>query len=323
MNTGAPFEGEWDGDVIIAPCASTRVRAWCFTMFPETREQGQEAMDHLISTYQPMRFYAGFEICPSTGNLHIQGYIRMHNPMFPRPLARIIKKGRIAAARGGDVANRKYCLKDRDVIYDVTEGPLTHDERLEVERKRFDKCIEELKNKTMMQFIEANSAMWFKYSGSIMKLKEMIERTNMTPWGGDLKSKNFWVGGEPGVGKTRWAHSIDPEHTLRKNQNKWWSGWNNSVKVIVIDDWDPNTKGINSYLKQWADRYPFTAEIKGGSEVINPGSYILVVTSNYPMNACFEGEDLTALRRRFTEWFIRDPSDMRLQGVPDVTELMT
>lgn len=54
------------------------------------------------------------------------------------------------------------------------------------------------------------------------------------------------------------------------------------------------------HLKIWADRYPFTAEIKGGSIAISP-SFTLIVTSNYEPGLCFHSpQDVEAIERRFT-----------------------
>ena len=55
-----------------------------------------------------------------------------------------------------------------------------------------------------------------------------------------------------------------------------------------------------SQLKIWADRYPFSAQIKGGTLLkIRPTK--LIVLSNYEMEECFPNEaDLLPLKRRFT-----------------------
>jgi hypothetical protein len=55
-------------------------------------------------------------------------------------------------------------------------------------------------------------------------------------------------------------------------------------------------------MKLWADRFPFTGEVKGSAVIIEPGQFVLIVTSNYPIEKCFTNqEDVDALRRRFNE----------------------
>ena len=57
------------------------------------------------------------------------------------------------------------------------------------------------------------------------------------------------------------------------------------------------------HLKIWSDRYFFMAECKGASMVVEPGRFFLIVTSNFPIMACFENpEDVRAISRRFTEF---------------------
>ena len=59
---------------------------------------------------------------------------------------------------------------------------------------------------------------------------------------------------------------------------------------------------LAQHIKRWADRYPFTAEIKGAHSAISPNDYELVVTSNYRIEECFkEPEDVAAIKRRFKE----------------------
>jgi hypothetical protein len=40
----------------------------------------------------------------------------------------------------------------------------------------------------------------------------------------DLINKNLFVWGDPGTGKTYWAHTLCGEFPILKGQNKWWDG---------------------------------------------------------------------------------------------------
>lgn len=109
----------------------------------------------------------------------------------------------------------------------------------------------------------------------------------------------LWIHGATGTGKT---HAVVTQHPGRyiKPLNKWWDGYQNE-DVIHIDEICPDqSKWIAPFLKKWADKWPFDAEVKGGALQIRPK--LVVITSNYTMEEMGFGEnDFPALRRRFRQ----------------------
>ena len=114
------------------------------------------------------------------------------------------------------------------------------------------------------------------------------------------KLDNLWIMGPTGCGKSRWVHQMYP-NCYRKLSTKWWQGYNphnEDHKIVVLDDLHPDTWQDLPLLKQWADHYPFPAEIKGGSMIIRPER--IIVTSNFHPRQCFRREeDLAPILRRF------------------------
>jgi hypothetical protein len=88
---------------------------------------------------------------------------------------------------------------------------------------------------------------------------------------------NYWVVGEPGVGKSLTSRKKFPDF-YSKPCNKWWDDYNGKATVI-LDDLDTNHSWLGHNIKIWADHYPFTAETKGGARNVRPTR--IVVTSNY------------------------------------------
>ena len=138
---------------------------------------------------------------------------------------------------------------------------------------------------------------------------------NAKPWNGELKQKNFWVFGATGTGKPRWARQqAEDFHIYPKPNNKQWGGYDKAVQRIVTSRISLSMESTqHSAYKIWADRFSFIAKIIGGAIRVDPGKYIMIVTSNYALDEVFEGEDLKALKRRFHEVEIKDSNGVFLQ----------
>lgn len=114
----------------------------------------------------------------------------------------------------------------------------------------------------------------------------------------------IWITGPPGSGKSYAARTKFGSSIYEKPQNKWWDAYN-CEDVVLLDDFDKQGEGLSHYIKIWADKYRFNAEIKGGT--IKPVYTTLIVTSNfYPEDIWetteFKSQEVTcaAVRRRFT-----------------------
>lgn len=111
------------------------------------------------------------------------------------------------------------------------------------------------------------------------KLKHNIDlfKSVTTPIGDLAELDNEWIWGPPGTGKSRGARADNPEH-YNKPLNKWWDDYKGQ-HCVILDDLSKEHACLGPHLKQWADHYPFTAEVKGGATKLRPPK--IVVTSNY------------------------------------------
>jgi len=110
---------------------------------------------------------------------------------------------------------------------------------------------------------------------------------------------NFWYFGGTGTGKSHAARDVFPRSYLKVANNKWWDGFRADLHTsVIMDDFDKAHGYMGFNLKIWADRYAFTAEVKGATVMIRPK--FLVVTSNYHPCQIWDDElTLSPILRRF------------------------
>lgn len=294
---------------------------WCFTINNPTAGE-EEDLATIIQKLQQQTLvpsndnpvtYLIFEKehTDGIGTPHIQGFFRLYQQKQLRWIRRHISgfaRAHLEVARGSDEQNRTYCSKEGKAIeagsyrQPTQKKPNVWDEiKTMIESGA---TVEEIRSEYPCQFMS-------RMAGITQWVLEVQQNRNSQPYNGELSHKNIWVWGPSGTGKSRWAHNL-PGAKYLKLANKWWDGYNNQP-VVVMEDLDPaHCTALAQHLKIWADRYLFTAEVKGGHKPIYPG-YQLVVTSNYHPDRCFTNpEDAEAIRRRFTI------CEMRTAGfVPD------
>lgn len=107
-----------------------------------------------------------------------------------------------------------------------------------------------------------------------------------------------WIWGPAGTGKSFLAREMTGPDAYIKNANKWWCGYKQAGGTPAIcDDIDPAHHVLTHHFKLWADIYPFTAEVKGGSIICRPS--MMVFTSQYhPDSICTDDEARDAMFRR-------------------------
>ena len=183
---------------------------------------------------------------------------------------------------------RDYCLAKGNNFFE--DGQLTVDTSNEADWSGF---VNACKTQEPNELIDGPfSKLYAQYRGFAGEVHNRF--VNLKIIDGELI--NEWYYGEPGTGKTKKAWNENPKLYI-KPLNKWWDGYNGE-DVVLLDDWDPKHDVLVSHLKQWADRYPFRAEMKGSSIMARPKK--IIVTSNYSIDECFQNpQDVDAIKRRF------------------------
>ena len=183
---------------------------------------------------------------------------------------------------------------------------LNKEEKLEErgDRPRLDAnvitSVEEHYADAMKGIIHPDSAVYIRYRNYFDHLANAHKPAYI--WDGELNTKNLWIWGETGTGKSTFvakAASAEGKSVYKKRKNKWWDGYVDQ-EYVLIEDIDPeDCKFLTSMIKEWADRFDFLGEVKGGTIRIEP-SFRLIITSNHSPEDCIPNpKDCAAILRRF------------------------
>jgi len=223
-----------------------------------------------------------------TGTEHYQGYCYFKQPITFKRITEILPRAHVEKQRGTCEDAILYCKKDGNFTEYGTKpdrggGNTQRDKWLRIVAMGKSGDWETLEE---------------EFPSESVRFKNAIRSLRIRPTftiDGDLE--NEWWCGPTGSGKSRRLWNEYPLH-YNKPLNKWWDGYVDQ-DVVSIEEWSPKNECTASNLKIWADRYPFTGEIKGGSlQRIRPKK--IIVLSNYSIEQCFTAEeDILPLKRRF------------------------
>ncbi|AXH74167.1 MAG: putative viral replication protein [Cressdnaviricota sp.] len=269
-----------------------RYRGYCFTINNPT----QEDIEKLKKAHFKYIIY-GREIGES-GTLHLQGYIHYINLVDLRRVKLDMPRAHIEVRKGTLEEAITYCKKD-GLFEEHGTKPLTPSEKGQMGKEAWRNIIEKAKAGDLEWIEENEPKTYFVFSDKIQRLYE--PKTSILP---GVLQHEWWVG-PTGVGKSRLLWQLYPNH-YQKELNKWWCGYSHE-DIVAIEEWSPTNECTGSQLKIWADRYPFTGQVKGSSlKKIRPTK--LIVLSNYTIEECFQNhKDLKPILRRFTQ--LRFPED--------------
>lgn len=262
-----------------------RSRGWCFTINNPTF---QDAIEIEFLKDQVQYYIYGKEHGQDRNTPHWQGYAYFANPVTMGRVKGLLSRAHLEPQRGTCNQAINYCKKDGDF---EEHGQAPEHGGGTTQRERWRKlidlaergCIDEIKHEFPSEY--------FRYHERIKSLRIR----DATPINGPLDHE--WWYGPTGTGKSSTLWNMFPRH-YAKELNKWWDGYNDE-EVVAIEEWSPKNECTASFLKVWADRYPFPAQIKGGSlKKIRPKK--IIVLSNYTIDQCFPAEeDREPIKRRF------------------------
>lgn len=279
---------------------------WVFTI-NNPCEDDYKALETLDSK-DTVEFMVAEEEEGEQGTLHIQGYIELTTRCRRSTLSRLMPRAWIDIAKGSRIKNWEYCTKDGRILYNKNEERLITGPEQPKRKSGDERAVEILKDARQMsakEFEAIHPSFWLYHRGTISDVMMEAALDSSSTFEGNLKSKNYWVWGEAGIGKSRKARDgLKITEIYPKDFNKWWNGFDPTKHVrVILDDYPNAPQGniLTRFLKIWGDRYAFTAEIKGGHQIIVP-KFSFIITSNYSIDECIlNDEDRRAVKRRFQE----------------------
>lgn len=262
--------------------ASRRSRGWCFTLNNPT---GWDESDLENLKKEANYVIYGNEVGES-GTPHWQGYCHFGTVKSLLQVKELLPRGHWERQRGSIRQAIEYCKKDGN-FNEFGEKPRGG----ELQKDKWKDVIQLAEAGKIDDIKKDYPDVYFRYTSKLFGLYKP-ERPIIL----DVLENEWWVG-PTGTGKSRTLWTLYPKH-FPKTLNKWWDGYTNE-ETVAIEEWSPKNECTAAHLKVWADRYPFSAEIKGGTlQKIRPKR--IVVLSNYTIEECFpQVQDQEPMRRRF------------------------
>lgn len=263
--------------------SGTRSRGWCFTLNNPT-DTDKEQCSNLVNISDYVIW--GHEVGES-GTPHFQGFVLFKHAQHLKRLKTLLPRAHLEVQRGTAAQAADYCKKDGN-FEEHGEYPATKKSLSDQYRE----CISLAESGQLDTIKELYPGIYLRY---LSTFRSMVIRC------GDILAElesEWWVG-PTGTGKSRTLWEMYPNH-YGKALNKWWDGYSGE-SVVAIEELNPEAaKFLGHYIKIWGDRYPFSAEIKGGTlRKIRPKK--IIILSNYTIDECFPmSQDADPIRRRFT-----------------------
>lgn len=259
-------------------CISQPSRSWVFTL-AQPRKQERT----FLKSIDCARIVVGLEVAPSTGTLHLQGFITFLRAYRLTQLKKLLPRAHWERAKCADAAN--YCLKER--IW------LNKDNRSPGQRKDIEEAYRALETGTpRREFLSTRP------SFAAVRLYTTLAADYAVPR--DFKPTVIWLWGPTGSGKSHTACSLCDDYCVVSLRDRYWFGYGGQ-RCVVIDELRATDCPFSALLR-FTDRWPCTVPTFYGWQQLR--SRLMVITSCQPPADTFRAsateEDLDQLERRIT-----------------------
>ncbi len=246
------------------------------------------------------------EDCPTTGRLHVQGYVYFANGKAKKTVEKIFLGANILTADRSSEENRDYCTK----LDTRHEGGRTRERGTcpkQGARHDINDAREDIEaGMDDFDMFRKHGILWARYRHALIAHRSAMVKPR------DFWTKTLTIYGDTGMGKSTfalWTAKQNPGTVatmmLPKNQDSmvWCDGCINANTIIIEDIELPGNFGYGT-LKNMLDWTPCLMPVKGMSMQWAP--HFVIITSNHHPQLWYAGRDgewtpeKNALCRRLT-----------------------
>lgn len=244
------------------------------------------------------------EICPNTGNYHVQGYVEFKRSVRMGSAKKILGDNAVhlEPRQGSRDQARNYCMKEESRAPGFE--PFEFGEWLvgETKRNALESIVQSIKSGvSWSELAENHTAELVRYYKNLFAVWNHF---NTKPRDGTQDVYNIVLHGDAGIGKTRFVYAYAnrygslPYHGYIGNgTSNWWQNYLGE-EWALYDDFDGERHMDVGYFKKICDRYATVVPTKGGS--MEYCARINFFTSNvYPIE-WFRREHWDAVKRRIS-----------------------
>lgn len=249
---------------------------WVFTCFNLDCEELIKSMDKEKQGFRYIIFQR--EACPTTGKIHLQGYLELDNAKTCSAIQKILQdKCHLEPAQGSRKSNENYCSKSESAIADTLYE--WGGQKQQGARSDLKNVAEFIKGGAKIREVaREHPEMIIKYHNNLRALISYLHEPD------DVVVKCYFLWGKPGLGKTGAAFNyFGKRNTARASisaSGQWWfDEYTGDEQCIILDDVTPEMFTPGGVLLQYLDRYPVKLPTKG-SFVWRACTH-MVVTSNW------------------------------------------
>lgn len=318
-------------------------RKWHFTIFPNAiAAWGDQVIDSITRSFRQgkvQRACAGWETCPNTNRLHLQGFVELPRKRRARwvmellgafeesvqtiPLGDGSPWPHITPHQGASLRAWRYCRKDSPdpytapgragMFWSIGEEPAA-DGSNDVHQGRrrdiatFVEDIQANPHQSTRDLVDAGHAnILLRYPQGARQILAAYQQRRER---GD-RVYAAWLHGPSGTGKSHTAYEkciamgATDADIYYKMPGKWWEGYKGE-KYVIFDDFRPTSSFTFDMLLRTIDSYRCPVEMKGGSTFLNLRFAFFTSVFRWDderMIAYGNHEAIEQLGRRITETF--------------------